>query len=52
MRHQDAIGSMYFLCGYATCIALIYEGTTLYHKLFAACMAFYFTWHILNGYEN
>jgi hypothetical protein len=52
MKHKDAIGSMYFVCGYAAAIALIWEGEHVYHKLLAACMTFYFTWHIIDSYEN
>jgi hypothetical protein len=52
MKHKEAIGAMYFLCGYATSIALIFEGEHLYHKLFAACIAFYLTWHVIENYEN
>lgn len=52
MRHKDAIGSMYFVLGYAACISLIIEGEHLYHKFIAAAYGFYLTWHIVNQYEN
>lgn len=52
MKHKDAIGSMYFVCGYAACMALIFEGEHVYHKLLAAAYGFYLTWHIVNQYEN
>ena len=52
MRHKDAIGSMYFVLGYATCISLIFEGEHLYQKFLASAYGFYLTWHILNQYEN
>jgi hypothetical protein len=52
MKHKDAIGTMYFVTGYLTSIALMISGESLYHKLFGVCMGFYLTWHIMNGYEN
>ena len=52
MKHKDAIGSMYFVCGYLAAIALVIEGEHIYQKLLAATYAFYLTWHILNQYEN
>lgn len=51
-KHKEAIGMFYFILGYLAASALIIEGEHLYHKLFGGCMAFYLTWHILNGYEN
>ena len=52
MKHKDAIGSMYFVTGYAACIALMFEGEHLYHKFIACAYGFYLTWHIVNQYEN
>ena len=52
MKHKDAIGSMYFITGYAACIALMFEGEHLYHKFIACAYGFYLTWHIVNQYEN
>ena len=52
MKHKDAIGAMYYVCGYVTCIALIFEGEHLYQKLLAATYGFYLTYHILNQYDN
>lgn len=52
MRHKDALGLMYYVCGYVTCIALIFEGEHLYQKLLAATYGFFLSYHILNQYEN
>jgi hypothetical protein len=52
MKHKDVIGSMYFVLGYAACIAVMFEGEYLYQKFFALAYGSYLTWHIVNQYEN
>jgi|688.fasta_scaffold2157620_2 hypothetical protein len=52
MTHQKIVGALYFIFGYFGSIALYIESEHVYSKLFAAAIASYLTWHLLENYDD
>jgi len=52
MTHQNIVGALYFIFGYLGSIALYIESDHVYSKLFAAALASYLTWHLLDNYDD